>query len=64
MAVLVHVKAIKDFYDTKEDVNRKVGDAFDVTKSRLKELNACGQMQCFEPLVEIVEEPEQEADGE
>lgn len=64
MAVLVHVEAIRDFYDMKDCVDRKAGDAFDVTKSRLKELNACGQMQCFEPLVEVVEEPEQEADGE
>ncbi|PCR98987.1 hypothetical protein [Lactococcus fujiensis] len=32
------VKAIKVFIDLKEDVQRKVGDEFEVTKERFEEL--------------------------
>lgn len=64
MAGLVHVTAVRDFYDERERVSRKEGESFDVTKSRLKELNACGLKQCYEPLVAVEQENDREADGE
>ena len=60
MAASKHVIALVDFYDRKEGVNRVKGEEFDVTASRLAELNACGKEQCYKPLVSEKRAPKAE----
>jgi len=50
-----HVVALTRFYDVKAGVNRAMGEEFDVTDSRFKELNACGVEQGGVPLVAVKE---------
>jgi len=65
MAASKHVRALRPFYDERERVNREAGEEFDVTATRLGELNACGLEQCFAPLVEeVARKREPEGDGE
>ena len=58
----VKVEVIRAFVDKEGGSQHFLGDVLEVSRERLKQLNACGAEQNFVPLVRVIpEEPEKKA---